>query len=384
MTDIEQADRFYDALPRVADFVQLTQPEAFTPLPLDWVVATTDSVNSTGEIANGRYKTVNMVGAAVISAMINGLKGHAFPYVFGGDGASFAVPADRIDVARSVLSTLRRWAKETFSISLRAALMPVADIRASGRDARVARFAASKGVDYAMFAGGGVAWVEQQMKLGAFEVPMAAPGAQPDLTGLSCRWSNVQAQNGRILSLVLHPSAQATDRDFADLAQSIVDIASRLERAGHPVPVQGPQVNWPPAGLELEAQISQGAYSVLRRKMRLLVNTLFSWVVFRTGLNVGSFDPDHYARMLSANADYRKFDDGLKMTLDCDADTQAHIERLLSEAEKTGKIRYGVFTQDEAMVTCIVPSAVRDDHVHFIDGAAGGYTQAAAQIKGQF
>ena len=33
------------------------------------------------------------------------------------------------------------------------------------------------------------------------------------------------------------------------------------------------------------------------------------------------------------------------------------------------------------MMTCIVPSAMKGDHVHFVDGAAGGYTQAAARMK---
>jgi hypothetical protein len=32
-------------------------------------------------------------------------------------------------------------------------------------------------------------------------------------------------------------------------------------------------------------------------------------------------------------------------------------------------------------MTCIVPSIVRDDHFHFIDGADGGYTRAAEAIK---
>ena len=33
------------------------------------------------------------------------------------------------------------------------------------------------------------------------------------------------------------------------------------------------------------------------------------------------------------------------------------------------------------MMTCIVPSIMQDDHIHFIDGADGGYTEAATRIK---
>ena len=32
-------------------------------------------------------------------------------------------------------------------------------------------------------------------------------------------------------------------------------------------------------------------------------------------------------------------------------------------------------------MTCIVPSHSERDHVHFVDGAAGGYAMAAAMLK---
>ena len=31
--------------------------------------------------------------------------------------------------------------------------------------------------------------------------------------------------------------------------------------------------------------------------------------------------------------------------------------------------------------TCFTPSALRSDHVHFIDGARGGYASAATALK---
>ena len=33
------------------------------------------------------------------------------------------------------------------------------------------------------------------------------------------------------------------------------------------------------------------------------------------------------------------------------------------------------------MMTCFTPSPTRSDHVHFIDGAQGGYAAAAAALK---
>ncbi|WP_235927812.1 DUF3095 domain-containing protein [Falsiruegeria mediterranea] len=380
-TQARTSARFYEALDITASFDVLTEPSHYKPVPNDWFVGTADIVNSTGEIANGRYKTVNMVGAAVISAIANAIGSNTFPYVFGGDGASFALHASQREIAERTLADLRRWASEKFDIELRAAIAPAPDIRKAGVDVRVARFAASSGADYAMFAGGGLAWVDEQMKAGYMMVGLSDPGAEPDLTGLSCRWTNVRAEQGEILSLVVLPTSGASERDFADIAQRVVQTIGGLNRAGHPVPVNGPRVGWSSPGLNLEAHSLRGHMPVWLFKCSLFFKTLFSWTLFKTDLNVGSFDPMHYKRMLSANADYRKFEDGLKMTLDCDPNTRARIEAILSNAETRGKVRYGLFAQSEAMVTCFVPSAMQDDHVHFIDGAAGGYAQAAAQLK---
>jgi hypothetical protein len=44
-------------------------------------------------------------------------------------------------------------------------------------------------------------------------------------------------------------------------------------------------------------------------------------------------------------------------------------------------VRYGLHRQDAAMMTCFAPSALRSDHVHFIDGARGGYASAATALK---
>ena len=49
--------------------------------------------------------------------------------------------------------------------------------------------------------------------------------------------------------------------------------------------------------------------------------------------------------------------------------------------DRAGIVRYGLHRQDAAMMTCFTPSALRSDHVHFIDGARGGYASAATALK---
>ena len=42
---------------------------------------------------------------------------------------------------------------------------------------------------------------------------------------------------------------------------------------------------------------------------------------------------------------------------------------------------WGAFRQEAAQLTCFVPSITERGHVHFVDGAGGGYTMAAKAMK---
>jgi len=227
---VPNSARFYETLIISDNFDDLTRDEAYSALPDDWFVGTADIVGSTKQIDAGNYKTVNTVGAAVISAQINGADGKEFPFVFGGDGAAFAFHPNQQDAARKALAEVRIWSQDEFGLELRAAIVPLADIRKAGFDVTVARFQASKGADYAMFNGGGVSWAENQMKSGHYAILSAPAGSQPDLTGLSCRWTPMQAKNGIILSIVILPVSKAAKDEITKVMHAVVEVAESLER----------------------------------------------------------------------------------------------------------------------------------------------------------
>src|SRR6201991_4002358 len=151
---------FYASIPVFRGFGSLMDPALYSPLPDDWTVGVADIVESTKAIAEGRSKAVNMAGAAVIAAVTNALEGREFPFVFGGDGASFAVSPDDLDRAREALAATATWVEESLNLVMRVALVPVSAIRAKGVDVRVARFGPSVNLSYAMFSGGGLNWAE--------------------------------------------------------------------------------------------------------------------------------------------------------------------------------------------------------------------------------
>ena len=98
-------------------------------------------------------------------------------------------------------------------------------------------------------------------------------------------------------------------------------------------------------------------------------------------MKVGRFDAAVYKNDVAQNTDFRKFDDGLKLTVDVSESLRLRIEERLASAAEAGLCRYGLHRQDSALMTCFVPSLLARDHIHFVDGAAGGYARAAQRMK---
>ena len=371
----------YGAIPVFTSFDRLMDPALYVALPDDWLVGVADIVSSTQAIAEQRYKAVNMAGAAVIAAITNALDGREFPFVFGGDGAGFAVAPGDGDAARAALAATARWVQADLDLALRVAIVPLSDIRAQGLDVRVARFAPSRNVSYAMFAGGGLHWAEAAMKRGDYAIAPASPGTYPDLSGLSCRFEEIPAVRGLILSVMVVPAADAAPAAFRRVIEEVIDLVERSPDAGRPVTAGGPALKWPPAGLAYEIRANRGARTLARFRLWIMTRTLFAFVLMRFGISVGGFVPKTYVQQLVENSDFRKYDDGLRMVLDCTPEIEAALARQLAAAALAGTVRYGLHRQDAAMMTCFTPSAIRSDHVHFIDGARGGYASAATALK---
>jgi hypothetical protein len=374
---------FYGRLPVFAGFPEIMDPIRYQPLPDDWLIGLTDVVDSTRAIEAGRYKAVNTAGASVIAAVTNALDGRSYPFVFGGDGASLAVSSRDEGPVRTALAATAAWSRDDLGLALRAALIPVSVVREQGFDVRVARFAPSANVSYAMFAGGGLALADRILKSGRFAVAPAVPGTRPDLSGLSCRWNDIPAALGVILSVVVAPVVQG-DPAFRKLVEDLLDELESSPEVARPVPENAPGVGWPPPGLDLEARATRrGGERLSLARLRVMLATLVAYVVMRLGIRVGGFDPAVYRRTVVENSDFRKFDDNLRMTLDCTPGLADRIEERLTRAMAENIANFGLHRQSAALMTCIVPSITENNHIHFVDGAAGGYALAARQLKQQ-
>ena len=324
-------EKLYETVPIFRDFTRVLDPALYKPLPDDWVIGVADVVQSTKAIREHRYKAVNMAGAAVIVAVTNALEGRDFPFVFGGDGASFAVPASAADLAHHALAATATWVKEELNLTLRVALVPVATVRSNGADVRVARFAPSENIVIArpIFRRHTPATEAITAdKPSKFAVPPSPTDVRPDLTGLSCRYEEIPAARGLILSLVVVPASGANPDAFRAVVDDIVRLVEESPKASRPVPGKGLRLKWPPQGYELEARAQRKYNEPLAvRRARILAWTLLYFLIMRFGIRVGRFVPKKYTEQVVENSDFRKFDDALRMVLDCSPELAAEIER---------------------------------------------------------
>lgn len=382
---------FYAALPVFTDFAEFTEALNYRPAPLNWHVVVTDIEGSTKALAEGRYKDVNMVAAASIVAVTNVAGDTEIPFVFGGDGATLLIPDEKVETVRLALARLSLFAATYFDLTLRVGLVAVDALSEQGRSVRVAKFELSPGNHTALFSGGGVELAEMLVKdpetAADYSVTDDSVNLEElDLSGLSCRWEPLPAQNGVVLSLLVQALATTTEERNAAYRTSmekIVEILGSDPDVGNPVSEKSLHFRWPPRGLELEAKAIAAGRPGWRLRVKLLRESLIQWVMNRFDLTGGGFDARRYREELRLNSDYRRFDDTLRLVVDCTVEQADRIAGMLERERVAGAVAYGAHRSDAALMTCVVFSLEQSDHVHFLDGAGGGFTSASRQLKAQ-
>jgi len=375
---------FYAGIEPFTEFAEVADPARYVAAPDDWIVVLADIKGSTAAARAGRYKDVNLVGAACITATLNVTPGLDLPYAFGGDGATVLIPPRARDRVAGALRRTRRLARDGFALELRAGLVPVDELRRRGRRVLVAKYQLSPGNHLAMFAGGGLELAERLIKsdpdLALDERDDPEP---PDLHGLSCRWEPYRSLRGHMLTLLVRPleaDALALQRE---VMRELATILGDAPGSASPIRAENMRFVWPPRGLRAEAVAVRGGAPYPLYWLDIWAQSWLQALAERFDLRIGAYDAPAYRAELQRNSDHRKVADTLHMVLDCTAAESAAIEAYLAALHAHGRIVYGTHRADRAMMTCLVFSLEASRHVHFVDGADGGYALAALQLKAQ-
>lgn len=382
-------ESFFAALDEITEFREVMDLARHAQPPASSLIVLTDVAGSTKAMEGGRYKDVNALGVASIVALCNAMRDIELPFMFGGDGATLLVPASRRAAAERALRGVRALAQSAFGMTLRASVVPLAELLEDGHVARVARFRVSEHVRLAMFSGSAFSraerWLKDPERAPRYEVSADGESAA-DFDGFECRWRPLASQRGHTVSLIVRALAP-TEAERTQTYKNLLHAFDRIVDADacHPVKANELELEGWLGDFSVEARVRAGGasgpeYSAARRSARK--QTFVGKLLTASGLTAGGFDGKLYKRDLVKNCDFRKFDDTLRMVVDLNVAEIYRLESRLAAEHRAGRLAYGLHRSNAALITCLVRS-YSGEHVHFVDGSDGGYALAAQELKAQ-
>lgn len=378
------SQNFYADLPALSQFIELANPDNYVQVPDDWYVLITDVTRSTEAIAAGKYRQVNLIGAASIIAVLNAVRPAVIPFAFGGDGASLLIPGPLLHRAREAALAVRAMARQSFGMDLRVGVVPVATTRQRCA-LKVAKLMVNPGCHQASFMGGGITYADALVKGSAdYRLEGECPPETADLSGLECRWQEVPSPHGATVSLIVAAMASqetSVGRTYADVLQSIQDIYG-AGQAYHPIGHSPLKLSFNPLRLhtEVKARSPMGWWPRLAYLGKIMVENLLGTAFMALGVKIGGVDWRRYRQAVAATSDYQKIDDTLRMVLSGSSEQIRQLTAYLDERTQAGQLAYGLHLSNRALLTCVILDRSHH-HIHFVDGADGGYAIAAKALK---
>lgn len=377
---------FYQSLPKIHQFELALDAKQFHELPEDWVVVISDVFNSTQAIAQGQYRAINAVGGFTVAAMVNALKPLEVPYVFGGDGASFCIPPCQVEKAILALQACQQLAKTSFKLDLRIGLIPYNQLE---NKILVCHYQKNKSLDQAIFMGGGLSEADNRIKQNpSLHISPAVQPVEADYSGFECRWKRLPSPKELTVSLLVTSQRPllAQQVGLYKNLQQMIDHYVGDAKQHHPLATQHLKLGFSAKTLMGEMLVKTAGQSSLWSKFKTLwmlrIQNLLGLILMRFNLKLGDADWGQYKQDFLENSDFRKVDDVYRTVFSCTQIQWTQLQAWLDQRLKEGQVFYGAHISDAALVTCLISKA-GVEHIHFVDGADGGYALAAKQLKQQ-
>jgi hypothetical protein len=376
--------RFYQDLPSVDNLSDITNSDIYHDMPTDWYIALTDVQGSTKAIEQGRYKEVNAVAAASITALLNSVPTEIdIPFVFGGDGATVVIPPQVITAAAEALVATQRLAHDQFGFNLRVGIVPVQDVLAHGYQVRVAKLRFSDNFRQAIFTGGGLAFADKLIKDSAtapiYLIQDDGKEYHADFSGYECRWSEFPStydENVNILVMATTRTLTQSTNIYNEVILKIEEIYGDSSKR-NPIAFDKMRPQTDLSKFGVETRIRQQTTALMSR-LGLMFWTWGGFCLWKYRDKIW----DKYKHTVIASTDREKFDDVLRMLISGTIAQREHLTTFLEEKYQLGQLVYGLHTSKTALMTCLVFDRF-GKQVHFVDGSNGGYTLAAKQLKTQ-
>ena len=376
-----ETNQFYSRLPlnRIPISKLVAEEEYFYKLPSSWYVIITDIKGSTKAVAAGLHQIVNLIATGSIIAALNiGIKKEvSIPFFFGGDGATILVPPSILDSTLQALREHSHNASENFNLDLRVGQVPVSEIYQNDQKILLAKACLGKNFAIPVILGNGLKYAEKVIKGRAFNFTKPTNGASMlNLEGMECRWDQIKPPQSTFEIVCLLVDVKDAEKHapvFKKVLKKIDEIYGSPEQR-NPISVSKLKLKATPKRIihEMRTKLGRFQWSYLIKNFLL---TFFGFVYFR-------FDKEGkaYLHKLVELSDTLVLDGRINTVISGTTKQRILLTTELERLEKDGDLFFGMHVSRESVMSCYVRN--RDDqHIHFIDGSQGGYTQAASMLK---
>ncbi len=380
MEPVSSTDLFYSRLPvnQIPLSELLMETHLFYNLPDSWHVIITDIKKSTEAVAAGKHETVNLAATGSIVAVLNLAYKHdiAIPFFFGGDGATFLIPGNIKDSCIQALLQHSENINKNFGLSLRVGNVPVNEINENGHQLKISKLKSSDLFSIPIVIGDGIVYAEKIIKGKDYLVENKQAAAyELDMSGMQCRWDKIKppTQSEEIVSLLI---IAGDNQNQAFVFKKIVDLLNETYgdyEARNPITVDKLKLKATLQKLNRESKVKFGFSRkgwLVTNWLKLLLGTFY----FKTK------EGKKYLKQLVQLSDTLLIDGRINTVITGTAAQRQLLTHSLDKLERQGEILYGLFTSGESIISCYVRN-MHENHIHFIDGADGGYTMAARMLK---
>jgi hypothetical protein len=356
----------------------LMEDHLFYKAPDNWHVVITDIKSSSTAVDKGRHTNVNLVATGSMVAVLNISQkaGITVPAFFGGDGATFIIPPALLPSIINALDLHRENSRKNFNLTLRVGHLPVADISAHGHNITVCKLRTSKIFVIPIVLGDGLAYAESIIKSPGYSAPaLSMTNEELDLSGMQCRWDMIEPpqNDDEVVSLLVQsfdPSNQAP------VFKKVIDILDEIygeEEKRKPITVSRLRLKRTLQKLVLEMRTKFKRYAPFYLA-KSWVTSLIAPLYFKTKTG------KTYLDQLVAMSDTLIIDGRINTVISGSAEQRKELVTALDQLEKNKDILYGFHISKASVLSCYVRS-MNEGHIHFVDGAEGGYTNAALMLK---
>lgn len=373
-------DLFYSRLPVNAIPLSdlLLEEHLFFKVPNNWHVLITDVKNSTKAAMDGRHQTVNLVATGSIVAALNvALKDNIHvPFFFGGDGATFIIPPSLLDATLTALQHHRENTRKNFDLDLRVGHVAVADLYAEGHDLKISKLKTSNIFNIPVLLGDGLAHAERKIKDSDINYPDLSVGNEElDMSGMHCRWDKIKppVTDNEVISLLV------IARDNEKQSSAFKKVMENIDA------IFGSQENRKPISINRLRMVA--SFKKIGAEMRTRLGSFNTWYMLRTWMTTvlgkvyfRTKKGKEYLYKLVDMSDTLVIDGKINTVITGTKEQREKLHEVLEALEQQEQILFGLHVSTESVMSCYVRN-LEDQHVHFIDGADGGYTKAAGVLK---